>query len=98
MDDYEAIVERGWRRKGPLNKRSQGTSALGRTNFKRRLFILFDDALCYYEGTDLVSSITLIHCLNHTTTIQIQRESVFISSTQESWISNGEGRCSSHCA
>lgn len=37
-----------------MQKRAQGTGKLSRMNFKRRTFILTEESLNYYEGTDLV--------------------------------------------
>ena len=36
-------------------KRSQGKSALGATNFKKRVFVLTPSRLSYYDGTLEVS-------------------------------------------
>ncbi|EDQ89981.1 uncharacterized protein MONBRDRAFT_24955 [Monosiga brevicollis MX1] len=43
----------GWRKRGVLWKKAQGTSLLGRDNFKRRTFILTDTCLSYYSGVDI---------------------------------------------
>ena len=43
-------------------KRSQGKSALGSTNFKKRVFVLTPSRLSYFEGTLEVSGDS--HCLN----------------------------------
>ena len=40
---------------GYMVKRSQGKSALGATNFKKRVFVLTSSRLSYYDGTLEVS-------------------------------------------
>ena len=40
---------------GYMVKRSQGKSALGATNFKKRVFVLTSNRLSYYDGTIEVS-------------------------------------------
>lgn len=54
--DHTDLVRDGWVRKGLLNKRAQGRGKLlRRINFKRRLFVITEDYLLYFEGSDLVS-------------------------------------------
>lgn len=36
---------------GCMVKRSQGKSAIGATNFKKRVFVLTPNKLCYYDGS-----------------------------------------------
>lgn len=43
-------------------KRSQGKSAIGATNFKKRVFVLTPSRLSYFEGT-LEVSIKKLDCL-----------------------------------
>eukprot|EP00055_Hartaetosiga_balthica_P014225 m.76995 g.76995 ORF g.76995 m.76995 type:complete len:314 (+) comp8531_c0_seq2:125-1066(+) len=45
-------VPTSWVKRGFLEKRSQGSGLLSRTNFKTRMFYLTDFALSYYSGTE----------------------------------------------
>lgn len=43
--------ESGIRKMSYMVKRSQGKSSFGATNFKKRVFVLTDAKLTYYDGT-----------------------------------------------
>lgn len=43
-------------------KRSQGKSALGATNFKKRVFVLTNSRLAYYDGNLEVSEVHICVC------------------------------------
>lgn len=46
-----ASSEDSIRKIGYMVKRSQGKSSFGATNFKKRVFVLTDSRLTYYDGT-----------------------------------------------
>ncbi len=46
-------------------KKSQGKSAIGATNFKKRVFVLTPSRLSYYEGTLEVSMRMDLHYRSH---------------------------------
>ena len=43
--------EGGYKKMSYMVKRSQGKSSFGATNFKKRVFVLTDTKLTYYDGT-----------------------------------------------
>ena len=51
----------GVRKMSFMVKRSQGKSSFGAINFKKRVFVLTDSKLTYYDGTMEVSCLTIVY-------------------------------------